>query len=270
MTTKALLIIALVLSLAGCTTQAEFATLKTGIGDLRKDAADTKANVTELRKRLTILDENIKGTLNAQNAMADYGAKSDQLATDIQLLQGKLEENNFRISEIAQKLDDKTVKISELSAKLDELEAKVKLLSGETGTGESKSKTGSRTMEPSEAYRQAKTDYDKGNIDLALAGFQNYVVQFPDTSQASSAQYWVGECYYAKKNFKKAIEAFTKVIKTYPKSEKVRGAKLKIGLSYLGEKNTAKAREYFRKVIKEYRGTNEAHIAKDRLRKIRK
>ena len=46
-----------------------------------------------------------------QKAMADYGAKTDQLTTDIQLLQGKLEENNFRIAELAQKLDDKSVKI---------------------------------------------------------------------------------------------------------------------------------------------------------------
>ena len=36
--------------------------------------------------------------------MADYGAKSDQLATDIQILQGKLEENNFHITELPRSL----------------------------------------------------------------------------------------------------------------------------------------------------------------------
>ena len=38
--------------------------------------------------------------------MADYGAKTDQLSIDIQLLQGRLEENNFRIADLGQKLDD--------------------------------------------------------------------------------------------------------------------------------------------------------------------
>jgi tol-pal system protein YbgF len=212
--------------------------------------------------------------------MADYGAKSDQLATDIQLLQGKLEENNFRITEMAQKLDDKSVKIAELSARTEELESKVKLLGAGTGTiaagpsgtamEKDKKAAATKTIEPSEAYRQAKNDYDKGNFDLAIEGFQNFIVQFPDASQADAAQYWIGECYYAKKSFSKAIDAFSKVLKNYPRSEKVPGAKLKIGFSHLNEKNTAKAKEYLNRVIKEHPHTTEAQIAKDRLRKLGK
>ncbi len=212
-----------------------------------------------------------------QKAMADYGAKSDQLATDIQMLQGKLEENNFHIAELAQKLDDKSFKIAELTARIEELEAKVRLLNAgtsmaatvQTGTvSDRDKKSAPKTSEPSEAYRQAKNDFDKGNFDLALAGFQNYIAQFPDTSLAAAAQYWIGECYSSKKDYTRAIEAFGLVITSYPKSDKAPGAKLKIGLSYLSAKKTEKAREYLNKVIQEHRGTAEAEIAADRLRKI--
>jgi len=281
-----LLTITLLLSLAACTTQAEFVKTKTDMSELREDSKAMKARVQELQKRLDqdfqkrldLLDANIKGTVDVQKVMADYGAKSDQLATDIQLLQGKLEENNFRIAELAQKLDDKSFKMAELSARVEELEGRIKLLStgvsitttGQTGTGGGEKRPAPQATGPSDAYRQAKNDFDKGNFDLALAGFQNYVIQFSDTTQASSAQYWIGECYYAKKEFSTAIDSFAKVIKTYPKSEKVAGAKLKIGLSYLNEKNTAKAKEYLNKVIKEHPGTTEAEIAKDRIHKIAK
>lgn len=275
---KPFLIIAICLVLlTACVPQAELVKIRTDLTAEREDMKATRDQVALLQKRLDLLNTNAKGTGDVQKSLADYGAKSDQLATDIQILQGKLEENNFRIAELAQKLDDKSFKIAELNGRIEELEAKIKVVSagppsaatGQTGTAsERDNKSAPKTVEPSEVYRQAKNDYDKGNIDLALAGFQNYVAQFPDTSLAAAAQYWIGECYSSKKNFTKAIESFELLIASHPKSEKAPGAKLKIGLSYLNAKNPEKAREYLNKVIKEYPGTTEADIAADRLHKI--
>jgi len=290
MTAKPILsITALALLLAACAPQAELVKTRSDMNELREEIKTLKARSPELQKRLDqdtlslqkrldALDANIKGGVDSQKVMADYGAKTDQITTDIQILQGRLEENNFRLAELAQKSDDRAVKLSELAARIDDIDSKIKLLSAATATAtaaassrdKDKQAPSTKTIEPSEAYRQAKGDYDKGNFDLALAGFQNYLAQFPDASQADNAQYWVGECYYALHDFNKAVEAFARVIKNYPKSGKVAGAKLKIGLTYLNEKNTAKAREYFHKVIKEHPGTNEAEIAKDRLSKMGK
>jgi tol-pal system protein YbgF len=272
-------ILAFFFALTACAPQAELVKTQSAVSNVREDTKATKTQVQEQQRRLDALEENIKGTVDAQKVMADYGAKTDQLTTDIQLLQGKLEENNFRIQEFAQKLDDKSFKISELTARVDELEARIKSLTtgtssistGSAGTMSDKDKkSAAKAIEPSEAYRQAMNDYNSGNFDLALAGFHNYLTQFPATSQSDKAQYWVGECYYAKKDFPKAIDAFSKVVKTYPKSEKVAGANLKIGYSYLNERNTAKAKEYLNKVVKEYPGTKEAQLAKEKLRKIGK
>jgi tol-pal system protein YbgF len=278
------------LLLAACAPQAELVKTRSDVTDLRDDANQTKQRVQEVQKRLDkdlqsvqkrldAIDANVRGTVDAQKVMADYGAKSDQLLTDIQLLQGKLEENNYRLAELAQKIDDRGVKLAELVARVEALEARVKTL-GSAGTGTAataatattdKDRHGAaRTVDPSEAYRQAKTDFDKGSFDLALAGFQNYLAQYPDASQADNAQYWIGECYYSKKDFPKAIEAFSRVTKNHPKSDKAPGALLKIGLSYLNEKNSAKAKEFLSRVIKEHPGTNEAEIAKDRLHKLGK
>lgn len=273
-TFKHIFAITILFSLVSCAPQAELVRTKSEVSDIREDLYGTKAKVQDLQKRFDVLDTNIKGTVDLQKAMADYGAKSDQLVTDMQLLQGKLEENNFRIAELAQKLDDRSFKITELTAKVEELDAKVKLLSGGTTTAIKQSATttttASKAPDPSDVYRQAKNDYDKKNFDLAIAGFQNYVTQFPNASQTDNAQYWIGECYYAKKEFSKAIEAFSKVVKSYPKSDKAAGAKLKIGFSYLNERNNAKAREYLNKVIKEHPSSDEAKLAKDKLKKVGK
>jgi tol-pal system protein YbgF len=264
-----------------CAPQAELVRTKSELSDVRGDVKTSRDRVLELQKqtqemqkRIDAIDVSVKGSVDIQKNMADYGAKTDQLSTDIQLLQGKLEENNFRIADLAQKLDDKSFKIAELSSRIEELEARLKslaageALSGPTGTGDKK--PAARALEPSEAYRQAMNDYNSGNYDLALAGFQNYLEQFPDASQSDRAQYWIAESHYAKKDYKSAIDAFSRVIKTYPKSDKNAGAKLKIGYSYLNENNKAKAREWLNRVIKEYPGTKEAALAKEKLRKAGK
>jgi len=270
---RTLIILTFIFALTACAPQAELVKTQTAMSNVREDTKATKAQVQEMQRRIDALDENTKGTADVQKVLADYGAKTDQLTTDIQILQGKLEENNFRIQELAQKLDDKSFKITELTARVDELETRIKsgVSTGPAGTVSDKDKkSAEKAIEPSEAYRQAMNDYNSGNFDLALAGFHNYLTQFPESSQADKAQYWEGECYYAKKDFPKAIDAFSKVVKTYPKSEKVAGARLKIGYSYLNERNTAKAKEYLNKVVKEHPGTKEAELAKEKLRKIGK
>ncbi len=260
--------------LAACAPQAALVGIRSDLNQVRTDTETAQEGVRDNRHRIDVLNENIKGTLDAQKVMADYGAKSDQLQTDINLLQGKLEENNFRIADLAQKLDDRSVKLAELSSRIDALEARLKALTAGTPTSAPTATGGGpaqpKTVEPSAAYRQAKRDYDKGNFELARAGFENYLKQFPGSSLADAAQYWTGECYYSQHEYSKAIEAFTQVLKNYPKSEKAPGAQLKIGLSYLNKKNIAKAKHYLRLVVKEHPHTNEAAIAKARLKKLGK
>ncbi len=259
-----------VMLISACAPQAELVKTRTDVSDLRADVKAMKSMLEEYKRRLEDIEANVKATVNVQQVMADTGSRFDQLATDMQLIQGKIEENNFRISELGQKLDDKAFKLSELAAKVEELEAKIKATSGETPSPDKDKNPTAKPLEPSEAFRQAKDDYNKGSFELALAGFENYLKQFPDASQADEAMYWIAESHYAMHRYDKAIETYTRLIKTYPQSSKVPAAKLKTGLSYLNEKNTAKAKEFLKKVMKEHPNSKEAALAKEKLGKISK
>lgn len=264
---------------AACAPQAELVKTRTELSDVRAGNKAVEAGLLDIQlklngieKRLSTLEAGSQETGEIRKSLADTGALIDQLLTDIQLIQGKLEENNFRLQDLGQKLDDRSFKISELAARLTDLEAKVSaqgdLSSSPTPTGPAGQQP--RAIEPSEAYRQAKNDYDTGNFELALAGFQNFLVQFPDSTQADNAQYWIGECRYALKDFEQAIDAFSLLLKEHPKSDKVPGAKLKIGLAYLNRENNSKAREWLNKVVKDHPGSREADLARDKLTQIKK
>lgn len=261
-------------ALAACVPQTEIVRTKTDITDLRADVKTMKDQLAELRKRIDRVEPDVTGATDLQKNLADYGVRVDQFATDLQILQGKLEENNFRLSEIGQKLDDRGFKVDELGQRVEVIETKVKALAeggAVAAQGEQDKKKGpAKTPEPSEVYRQAKNDYDAGNFDLAVAGFENYLKQFPTASQADNAHYWIGESYYSKKDYPKAIEAFSKLLKSYPKSAKAPAARLKTGYSYQNEKNTAKAKEHLQKVVKDYPSSKEAVLARERLKKLEK
>lgn len=271
MQNRIVLIVGGLLLLAGCVPQAEIVKLRQEMNEVRLEVKNVRGSVPDLsgiRKRQDRLETDIRGTTDLQQQLADQGARFDQMTMDLQLLQGKLEENNYRLKELAQKLDDKSFRLAEVSAKVGQLESRVQSLPASTAAKESK--PSAQAPAPSESYQQAKGDYDKGNYDLAIAGFENYLVRFPDTSLADSAQYWIGECWYSKKEYGKAIAAFRKVLKDYPKSDKAPGARLKIGYSYLNAKNSAKAREHLNRVIKDYPGSREADLAGEKIKKIRK
>jgi tol-pal system protein YbgF len=98
-----------------------------------------------------------------------------------------------------------------------------------------------------------------------LVGFQNYVTQFPDTSLAPNAHYWIGQIFYTRKDYRKAIETFDLVVQKYPKSDVVAKSLLQEGLAYheLGDKT--RSRTFLRRVVQDYPFSEESKLAKNRL-----
>src|SRR5262249_5720046 len=52
---------------------------------------------------------------------------------------------------------------------------------------------------PDQLFAAAYGDYSRGNYDLAISEFRQYVDSYPASEMADNAQYWIGECFYSKK-----------------------------------------------------------------------
>lgn len=128
---------------------------------------------------------------------------------------------------------------------------------------------GTPDITPTSAYNLAYNDYLDGRYELAIAGFQRFLSDFPNTSLAASAQYWVGESYYSLKDYAKAIQAFESVVNDHPRSDKVAPALFKLGVIAAETGDVRKARTYLKRVIEEFSGSNEAKLAKNKLAEIR-
>ena len=118
---------------------------------------------------------------------------------------------------------------------------------------------------PRELYSQAYADYARGNYDLAMQGFSEYLAAYPGTDFSDNAQYWIGECLYGKKQYADAIEAWNTLLRDYASSDKVPDARVKKGMALERLGRRSQALVEYRYVGDRYPTSQAARIARERL-----
>ncbi len=124
------------------------------------------------------------------------------------------------------------------------------------------------SLSPQEVYNLARSDYLKGNYQLAIEGFSIYIEHFPESPLADNAMYWEGECYFSQKEFKNAIEQFNQLILTYPGGDKIPAAYLKKGISLMEMDRDEDALAVFRLLITKFPLEEETRIAQQKIKEI--
>ena len=204
-----------------------------------------------LAERIAQLDSLLREQMELTNRLrADLASTLGGMDERMGIVESKLEDLGHRFPELYQKID------------------LVKQQVSKKDTGQA-SDTGKAliNVDPKQLYDAAYLDLTKGKYDLAITGFSNYLKYFPETELADNAQYWLGECYYAKKNYTRAAIEFHKVLENYATGDKVPSALYKLGLSLLELKSVDQANKYFEELINNYPNTQEAKLAKEKLKK---
>ncbi|MCC6545074.1 MAG: tol-pal system protein YbgF [Nitrospirae bacterium] len=299
-----LTVVILIFSVSGCAMQSEFVDLENEVNRMKVILLQIQRDTTpqpqredkisqDIKERFSRIESQNSGSIDMlQKNQADYEGRLTQITTDVQIIQGGLEENTHRLTELTESSDDHDAAIQELTRRLDNLEGSKGVgdkqqgsniipsspVTQETGQQPVQSNAGktsgstsgnSSTSNPSELYNQAYKDYMAGHYDPAIEGFYSYLRQIPTGNLAPNALYWIGECYYSKGDYTKSVTVFESVTIDYPKSDKVVGSLLKMGYGYekLGNNNMAKI--YFKKVAEQFPYSQEASLAKVRLTEIK-
>jgi len=122
-----------------------------------------------------------------------------------------------------------------------------------------------------------RKDYDNAlailnelRYEEAATAFRGFLKQYPGSSYADNAQYWLGEVYYVTRDFKAALEEFGKLLKGFPDSPKVPGAMLKMGYSQYELKDWKAAADVLGQVVQRFPATSTAKLAQERLERMKK
>jgi tol-pal system protein YbgF len=118
---------------------------------------------------------------------------------------------------------------------------------------------------PRELYSQAYADYARGNYDLAIQGFQEYLKNYPTTDFSDNAQYWIGEALYGKGKYAEAIEAWKTLFRDHAASDKLPDGHVKSGMALEKLGRRSQALLEYRFVVDRYPNSQAARIARERL-----
>jgi len=117
-------------------------------------------------------------------------------------------------------------------------------------------------------FAAAYADYSRGNYDLALSEFRQYVETYPSSELADNAQYWTGEILYSQRKFPAAVVELEKVAAINPKGDKAAAALYKRGLVLIEMGNKEDGVAQMLSVVRNYPKTPEAGLATQQLQQI--
>ena len=222
---------------------------------------------------------------------AEIVADLDRIKEQLQDLSGKVEENGLLIRRSVEKdttaQDVMKAQMAELSKRIESLEAQVQLIQSHLGLQKPAETTagkpvaalegapgGAETAKPGvmteqQVYDQAMELFKEGKYEKSIVTFRDFLNKYPTSDLADNAQFWIGQSYMEMKQYEKAILAFQDVIKKYPDGNKVPNAMLKQALAFYEIKDKVSARLILKKIIRKYPESEEAKIARAKLKAIK-
>lgn len=262
-----------VLLLGGCASSGDMKSLEEQIADLQDQIAELKRQASSKEEVQKLNQTLATQTQTLLKSNADLTVKVAEIDDKLQNTQGTIEQTNYRIDRLVQQVTQNQRDIEELK---NAMRAATAPATAEAATGtpirEEVTVTDGGAPAPSEdplaLYQAAYRDYQRGNYDLAIAGFADFLRNNPTSDLADNAAYWVGESLFSQKKYADSIQQFDTVIKNYSSSDKVPAALLKKGYAYieLGEK--AQGIVQLQYVVHEHPRSNEASLARQRLKTL--
>lgn len=248
------------------------------IEGLQAQLSDIQRQMLQLQRQAPSKEEvsNLEASVGKQMGQllkteADMQVKLQDLSTQIDQLQARLEDTNDRLAQLSQQIaatnqELRTFRTTPPAPVMDPGADGGSPLGGEPPQVLPGGAAGG--ADPKALYDAAYNDYLKGNYDLAVRQFQEYLANFPETELADNATYWIGESYYRQKRFRQAIDQFDEVLRQYPRSDKVPGAVLKKGYAHIELGERSQGVSQLRNVVRQHPNSDEAKLARQRLREI--
>ncbi len=245
-----------VLLLAGCANHADFVGLRDHLSTVSKSQDQDQKRLDALQRRL----ESLERLKDSEFARPKLDPKFDDLTARIQKLEGRLAKSDEILGIPAVPKAEPTPGELARPSKPQKPASSADVLTMTPGVP---------TITPTSAFNLAYNDYLNGKYDLAVAGFQRFVKDFPGTSLTPNAYYWLGESAYQQKDYVRAMQSFEYLSTEYPGNEKVPAALFKSGLAAGETGDLATSKKNLKRVIEEFPTSDEAKLAKNKLAEIR-
>jgi tol-pal system protein YbgF len=116
-------------------------------------------------------------------------------------------------------------------------------------------------------YEASLAQLRRGSTSTARLGLREMLRVYPTSERAPDALYFIGQSFAAE-NPDSAAAYYDQVVQRYPTSPRAASALYNLGLLAERRKQTSKAREEDQRVGQKYPQSDEAALARDRLKAL--
>jgi tol-pal system protein YbgF len=209
-----------------------------------------------------------------RKSFADQKLAVDQFGADLRVVRERIDENNVRITSLAQEVEGLRLAIPQFQqAPAAPLDPNAPAATGTSPDAAAPAATAPSVvlapgMTPQRLYNTSLADFTAGQWALCIDGFSTYLRSFARTDLGDDAQWYIGECYQQDGKFSEAVDAYNRVITNYPKGDRVPDAYYKRGLALSAMGQTDRARESFETLMKNYPDHDMARMAKQQVDRL--
>jgi tol-pal system protein YbgF len=234
------------------TVDTQTAILRTLVEQANDKVNSMKTTVEDLRK-------------STEKSLASSNARFDSMTSQIQALNESLEEAKSRLA----KLSDQVAQTQNIIQTLNTPPAPAPGATTANPSGsDPATKPAPSVPDADVLYKSGISAYNAGQYALSIQAFQDYLKYYGDTDQASSAQFYIGDCYYNQKDFPRAVAEYNKCLERYPNGNKLPAAQLKKGYALIAIDQKAAGVRELRSLMQRYPTSREASLASQKLRQL--
>jgi tol-pal system protein YbgF len=221
-----------------------------------------RARIEELRKQVEAtakLVEERLARVEDRRGLLELASQIEALRGEIARLRGQLEVLQNQSENSDRRGKDLYVDIDSRLRKLEQAKETA------AATGDKPAAEAGPPAPETKAYEAALNQFKLGNYPLSISAFQGFLVTYPSSKLAPSAQYWIGNAHFAQRDYKQAVAAQQRVLSAWPEDAKAPDAMLNIASAQDAIGDRRAAQRTLEALLVKYPGSPAAVSAKQRL-----
>ena len=223
------------------------------------DITDKSINTLSLAARVAILERKVEARNRVQTQVDEIQQELNELRGITELHSHKLSQILNRQRELYQELDRR---VSEALKPENQIPASI----AATNPSGMTEQNYSNNLTENQAYDLAVNMVLKEKrYDQAIPAFRKFNEQYPQSTYAANAHYWLGQLLFNKGELSEAKIEFRTVVEQYKESSKRSDAMLKLAMAEQKQNNTSKATTLYQQLISAYPNSSAAKLAQPRL-----
>jgi TolA-binding protein len=253
---------ALLASAAACATKGQVRLLEGELRSLRIETARRdSARAAALAAIITIEQRILDSVAAGREALRTLDLR---LSSDLTDLQRQLLQVQELTGQSQQRLTQLKAQI-DMRAEQAEAGAAIRPAAGDTAA---RAEASPAVPTADQIYKGARDQHGRNALSTARMAYRELVKNYPNDPRVPDALFYIGETF-ASDAPDSAVVYYTQVVTRFRTSSRASAALYRLGRLEEARRNTGAARSYYDRLIREYPATDDADLARERLKTLR-